>query len=136
MVHPDTAGGRCAGVRVGLVLQQLPEGGAVRTCEAKAPRAWKQSTEALGTQCPCGTSKVLPSGRAGARGHRALKFQGPEMGKPRKPRMRYRPRCTSALGGLFRAHAQTGERARKGTNTVTKDQNPGVGWGVEWRRQS
>lgn len=46
---------------VGLVLQELPEGGAVPTCEAKAPWAWKRQTEALGPQHPCSTPKVLLS---------------------------------------------------------------------------
>lgn len=130
--HPDTAGGRCAGVGVGLGLQQLPEGGAVRTREAEAPRAWRLPTAALGIQDPFGTSTVLASGRAGPRGHKALKFQGPDMGKPRKPKMIYHPRCTFARWeGFFRAHAQTGQRARKGTQHC--DQRPKPRGGVRWR---
>lgn len=49
------------GGAVGLVLQELPEGGAVPTCEAKAPWAWKRQAEALGPHRPCGTSEVLLS---------------------------------------------------------------------------
>lgn len=48
-------------VVVGLVLQELPEGGAVPTCEVKAPWAWKHQTEASGPWRPCSTSKVLLS---------------------------------------------------------------------------
>lgn len=132
MVHPDTAGGRCAGVRVGLVLQQLPEGGAVCTREAKAPRAWRQPTEALGTQCPCSTTKVLPSRR-----DRGKRSQGPEVPGTRNgeaqetqneipSQTQFCPRG----GALHSTCTDSRKGQRRNPALVTKDQNPGV---ERWR---
>lgn len=137
MVHPDTAGGRCAGVRVGLVLQQLPEGGAVCTREAKAPRAWRQPTEALGTQCPCSTTKVLPSRR-----DRGKRSQGPEVPGTRNGEAQETQNeipsqtqfCPEGRGSSQHMHRQQKGPAKEPS---TCDQRPKPRGGeVEGRRQS
>lgn len=69
------------GVGVGLILQELPEGGAVPTHEAKAPL---HHTEAWGLGHPCSTSKVLLSTGQGQEVTQALKC--PEYQQRERPR--------------------------------------------------